>query len=211
MHSSGALREGLLYDLLGRIQHQDIREATLQSIAERYHVDLKQAQRVEETASLLAKQCAAAWNMEESSTSQWLRWAALAHEIGLVIAHSQYHKHGAYLLEYADLPGFSQRDQRILALLVRHHRRKLRKTMFENIAPDHADHSIRLIALLRLSVLLHRSRSQRNTRDIRVTATSDSIKLIFPDDWIKEHPLTTADLDAEKKNLAAVGIKLKIA
>ena len=211
LHSSGALREGLLYDLLGRIQHQDIREATLQSIVERYHVDLEQAKRVEETALSLAKQCADAWNMEASSTFQWLRWAALTHEIGLVIAHSQYHKHGGYLLEYADLPGFTQRDQRILALLVRHHRRKLRKAIFEIIPTDQADYSIRLIALLRLSVLLHRSRSHRNTRDIRVTATADSIKLIFPDGWIKEHPLTTADLNAEKKNLAAVGIKLKIA
>jgi exopolyphosphatase/guanosine-5'-triphosphate,3'-diphosphate pyrophosphatase len=149
--------------------------------------------------------------MEEASTCQWLRWAALTHEIGLVIAHSQYHKHGGYLLEYADLPGFTQRDQRILALLVRHHRRKLRKSLFENMPANQADYSIHLVALLRLSVLLHRSRSHRNTRDIRVTATTDSIKLIFPDDWIEEHPLTTADLNAEKKNLAAVGIKLKIA
>ncbi len=208
-HSSGALREGLLYDLLGRIQHQDIREATLQSIAERYHVDLEQAQRVEETALTLAKQCADAWKLELPSTVQWLRWAALTHEIGLVIAHSQYHKHGGYLMEYADLPGFSRRDQRILALLVRHHRRKLRKSMFENLPPDQAHYSIRLIALLRLSVLLHRSRSHRDTRDIHVTANTDSIKLIFPENWIEEHPLTKTDLNVEKKNLAAVGIKLK--
>ncbi len=211
LHSSGALREGLIYDLLGRIQHQDIREATLQSIAERYHVDLKQAKRVEETALTLAEQCTDAWGMEKSGTSQWLRWAALAHEVGLLIAHSQYHKHGGYLLEYADLPGFSQRDQRFLAMLVRHHRRKLRKVMFENIPADQADYAIHLIALLRLSVLLHRSRSHRRIRDICVTATIDSIKLGFPEDWIKEHPLTMADLNAEKKNLASVGIKLKIA
>jgi len=76
---------------------------------------------------------------------------------------------------------------------------------------NQADYSIHLVALLRLSVLLHRSRSHLNTRDIRVTATTESIKLIFPDGWIEEHPLTTADLNAEKKNLAAVDIKLKIA
>jgi exopolyphosphatase/guanosine-5'-triphosphate,3'-diphosphate pyrophosphatase len=210
VHSSGALREGLIYDLLGRIQHQDIREATLQSIAERYRIDLEQAKRVEETALTLAEQCAETWNLGEPHTSQWLRWTALAHEIGLLIAHSQYHKHGGYLLEYADLPGFSQRDQRFLALLVRHHRRKLRKTMFENMPAEQANYAIRLIALIRLSVLLHRSRSHRHIRDIRVTATADSIKLSFSDDWAREHPLTITDLNAEKKNLSAVGIKPKI-
>ena len=82
--------------------------------------------------------------------------------------------------------------------------------MFENMPSEKANYAIRLIALLRLSVLLHRSRSHRHIRDIRVTAAADSIKLSFSDDWAGEHPLTIADLNAEKKNLSSVGIKLKI-
>ncbi len=211
LHSSGALREGLLYDLLGRIQHQDIREATVQSMTERYHIDAGQAQRVEETALALMTQCADIWDMEKTGTSQWLRWASLLHEIGLLIAHSQYHKHGGYLLEYSDLPGFSLRDQQFLALLVRQHRRKLRKAMLKEVPANQVDYTIRLIVLLRLAVLLHRSRSDRQTPNIQVTATSNSIKLNFPDDWLKQHPLTKADLKAEKKQLADVDIKLKFA
>lgn len=211
VHSSGALREGLLYDLLGRIQHHDIREATVQSMAERYHIDAGQAQRVEETALALLTQCADAWSIEETRASQWLRWASLVHEIGLLVAHSQYQKHGGYLLEYSDLPGFSLRDQQFLALLVCHHRRKLPKVMLKDVPANQVDYTVRLIALLRLSVLLHRSRSDQRIPDILITATSGSIKLNFPGDWLEEHPLTKADLDAEKKLLSTVDIKLKFA
>lgn len=211
LHSSGALREGLLYDLLGRIQHQDIREATVLSMAERYHIDMGQAQRVEETALALVTQCTDAWNIEKPHASQWLRWASLMHETGLLIAHSQYHKHGGYLIEYSDLPGFSLRDQQFLALLVRHHRRKLRKVMLKEVPARQIDYTVRLITLLRLAVLLHRSRSDRHTPNIHVVATSNSIKLNFPEGWLKEHPLTKADLKAEKKLLADVDIKLKFA
>jgi exopolyphosphatase/guanosine-5'-triphosphate,3'-diphosphate pyrophosphatase len=99
VHSSGALREGLLYDLLGRIQHRDVRESTVQSLAQRYHVDIPQAQRVELAALGLAEQVVDDWRLRDEGVRQWLHWASLLHEIGLVIAHSQYHKHGAYLVE----------------------------------------------------------------------------------------------------------------
>ncbi|HFD79184.1 MAG TPA: HD domain-containing protein, partial [Gammaproteobacteria bacterium] len=208
LHSSGALREGLLYDLLGRIQHRDIRESTVQSLARRYHVDQEQARRVEQTALALMRQVAPEWSLRQEDAEQWLHWAALLHEIGLVIAHSQYHKHGAYLLAYSDLPGFSQRDQRFLATLVRCHRRKFRKTALEELPRGMHPLAIRLCALLRLAVLLHRDRSDAGEPPLQISAGENSLRLEFPHGWLEAHPLTAADLQQEKKNLKPSGLKL---
>jgi len=208
-HSSGALREGLLYDLLGRIQHQDIRESTIQSLAQRYQVDLEQAQSVEETALALARQLIDSWQLNRQDTERWLHWAALLHEIGLVIAHSQYHKHGAYLVEYSDLPGFSLGDQRFLSVLVRCHRRKFRKSLVEALPGGMRENAIQLCTLLRLSVLLHRNRSRSAGLAMQASASKNSIRLDFPNDWLKHRPLTLADLDLEKKYLKSAGLKLE--
>jgi exopolyphosphatase/guanosine-5'-triphosphate,3'-diphosphate pyrophosphatase len=208
-YSSGAVREGLLYDLLGRIQHRDIREATVQSLTQRYHVDLDQAQRVEKTAVALASQLVQQWQLCREDIDLWLRWAALLHEAGLVIAHNQYHKHGAYLVEYSDLAGFSLLEQGFLATLVRCHRRKFRKLLVETLPKDRQEKTIRLAILLRLSVLLHRNRSQAEEPEIRVSATKESIQLKFPESWLEQHPLTLADLDQERKYLKPVCYKLE--
>jgi exopolyphosphatase/guanosine-5'-triphosphate,3'-diphosphate pyrophosphatase len=208
-HSSGALREGLLYDLLGRIQHQDIRESTIQSLAQRYHVDLEQAQRVEVTALALARQLIDAWRLDPQASERWLHWAALLHEIGLVIAHSQYHKHGAYLVEYSDLPGFSLCDQRFLSVLVRCHRRKFRKSVIEVLPASLREYAVQLCALLRLSVLLHRNRSRSAGPAMLASANKAGIRLEFPSGWLKHHPLTLADLDIEKRYLKSAGLKLE--
>jgi exopolyphosphatase/guanosine-5'-triphosphate,3'-diphosphate pyrophosphatase len=208
-HSSGALREGLLYDLLGRIQHQDMRESTIQSLAQRYHVDLQQAQQVEKTALALARQLIDSWQLNQQDTERWLHWAALLHEIGLVIAHSQYHKHGAYLVEYSDLPGFSLGDQRFLSVLVRYHRRKFRKSLMEVLPGNMRENAIQLCTLLRLSVLLHRNRSRSALPAMQASADKNSIRLDFPNGWLKNHPLTLADLDLEKKHLKSAGLKLE--
>ena len=208
-YSSGAVREGLLYDLLGRIQHRDIREATVQSLTQRYHVDRDQAQRVEKTAVALANQLVQQWQLCREDIDLWLRWAALLHEAGLVIAHNQYHKHGAYLVEYSDLAGFSLLEQGFLATLVRCHRRKFRRLLVETLPEDRQEKTIRLAILLRLSVLLHRNRSQAEEPEIRVSATEQSIQLKFPEGWLEQHPLTLADLDQERKHLKPVCYKLE--
>jgi exopolyphosphatase/guanosine-5'-triphosphate,3'-diphosphate pyrophosphatase len=209
LHSSGALREGLLYDLLGRLQHQDMREATVRSLSQRYHTDVEQALRIEETALALAEQLAAIWQLTEPATTKWLHWAALLHEIGLLIAHSQYHKHGAYLVKYSDLPGFSLRDQNFLSVLVRCHRRKFRPTMIEVLPDDMRSYAIKLCLILRLAVLLHRSRSHKPAPDVQINAAGNNVRLIFPDNWLEEHPLSKADLKVERKHLATFGIGLE--
>lgn len=207
--SSGALREGLLYDLLGRIQHHDIRESTVESLTRRYHVDLEQAIRVEQTAMSLLEKVAEQWQLRQDDARQWLHWAAQLHEIGLVIAHNQYHKHGAYLLEHSDLPGFSMRDQRLLAVLVLCHRRKFRSSLINELPESLREKAVHLCVLLRLAVLLNRSRASSDIPELELTIEKDTLRLKFAKDWLDQRPLTQADLKIEKKYLKNTGVKLE--
>lgn len=125
VYSDGALREGVMYDLLGRFQHEDIRDRSVHALIGRYNADAKQAERVVASAQQLFDNVAEKLELS-SDDSDLLRRAAYLHEIGLAISHSSYHRHGAYLLQHSDIPGFSQIDQNHLSHLVAHHRRKLR-------------------------------------------------------------------------------------
>ncbi len=205
MHAtSGALREGLIYDLLGRFQDQDIREATVQGLAARYNVDAVHARRVRETAITLLAQVARTWQLTAPADKLLLSWAADLHEIGMDIAHSQYHKHGGYLLENMDMAGFSRLDQHHLALLVRGHRRK-----FPADEAEMSERIRRLAILLRISVLLHRSRGDPLPH-VNLEVEETTIRLSFPHDWLNHHPLTRLDLDQEAGYLKAAGYELRV-
>ncbi len=105
--AEGAMREGLLYDLMGRFTDEDARVRSVRAMEKRYHVDGVQADRVEATAVALLEQVESDWGLEDPLAESVLRWAARLHETGLDIAHSKYHRHSAYLLEarrHARLP-----------------------------------------------------------------------------------------------------------
>jgi len=208
--AEGALREGLLYDMLGRFTDEDARVRSVRAMQGRFHVDGAQAERVEATAINFLRQTAREWGLEDPFAEQVLSWAARVHEVGLDVSHSHYHKHGAYLLEHADLPGFPQDEQRILACVVGAHRRKLpRETLQELTPPWHVKAEF-LIVLLRLSVLLHRGRSAIALPQITLTAKGHSLEVAFPRAWLDDHPLTAADLEVETEYLKSAGFKLKI-
>ncbi|MFN2310025.1 MAG: exopolyphosphatase, partial [Gammaproteobacteria bacterium] len=207
--AQGALREGLLYDLLGRIQHADVREAAVQAIAGRYQVDRAHAARVEAVALNLHGQLAADWGLTHPMYPTWLHWAAVLHEVGLVIAHSQYHKHGAYLIQYSDLAGFSVRDQSLLAVLVRGHRRKPPREELAALPKALEEPARKLIVLLRLAVLLRRDRADVPLPAVIARSSGNQLTLGFPEDWLEAHPLTCADLTEERKYLEAFGLDLK--
>ncbi len=199
--SDWALREGLLYDLFGRIRLEDVRERTINALYERFDIDQQQAQWVEGCALKLLKQVAETWDLTGNEQRQLLSWAARLHEIGLGIAHSQYHKHGGYLLTHSDLPGFSVEEQRTLAALVRSHRRKFPQSVFMEL-PSHQRRSAeRLSLLLRIAALLHRDRTETQVPKLKVKAHADGISLKFPDGWLEEHPLTVLDLKHEVEYL----------
>src|ERR1700724_2234309 len=123
--AEGAMREGLLYDLMGRFTDEDARVRSVRAMEKRYHVDEAQADRVEATAVALLEQVEVDWGLEDPLAESALRWAARLHESGLDIAHSKYHRHSAYLLQHADMPGFPREEQLLLCALVGGHRRQL--------------------------------------------------------------------------------------
>jgi len=209
-YSDGALREGLLYDMAGRLRHEDVRERTINALSKRYHLDEEHADRVEQTALLLWAQCKSDWQLSDELNYNMLSWAARSHEIGLTIAHSQFHKHSAYLLQNSDLPGFSQRNQQLLAFLARGHRRKLPKDELKQLPQSLQENAIRLCILLRLAVILRRSRSSARMPALELEARERKLTLSFPSGWLEQHPLTCADLEYEVEYLKAVDYKLKL-
>ncbi|MEX1024201.1 MAG: Ppx/GppA phosphatase family protein [Planctomycetota bacterium] len=202
-----ALREGLLYQQIGRFGGDDMRETTVQSALERYHVDLRQAERVERVATLLFEDVRATWKLSDED-ARFLRWAALLHEIGLAISYAGYHKHGAYILENSNLPGFSLQEKSRLALLVLEHRRKFRNEFFDELGSEFRRSFRRLGVLLRLAARLNRMRSDQPLPRIHAAAEGNRIELQFPPGWLEEHPLTCADLEDEAIVLGQASFEL---
>jgi exopolyphosphatase / guanosine-5'-triphosphate,3'-diphosphate pyrophosphatase len=208
--SSGALREGIVYELLDRPTHEDPRDRSVATVAARYKVDAAQAQRVEETALAFFERAHAAWKLDAELGRLVLEWAARVHEIGLSIAYSGYHKHSAYILEHGDMPGFSREVQALLAAVVGSHRRKLSRALFEGVAGDERrELALRLALLLRLAVRLHHSRSREPLPDVKLSAGPNSLTLVFPPGWLEARPLTRADLEEEAELFAGVGFRLR--
>ena len=208
--ADGAMREGLLYDMLGRFKNEDARDRTVRAMQKRYHVDIAQAERIEATVLDFLNQTRETWNLDAPLADYALQWAARLHEIGLDVAHSGYQRHGAYLLENADMPGFPREEQRLLARLVGGHRRKLDLAGVEELLPPWDSRALYLIVLLRLAVLLHRGRSPVALPPLELSATPKSLEVQFPARWLKDHPLTSADLQQETEYLRASGFRLRV-
>ena len=197
----GALRLGVLYDLLGRTIDRDSRQVTVESISGRYHVDRAHAKRVAAMAKALYL-ASSPHPTEESA--RHLEWAALLHEVGFSVSHIGFHKHGAYILENADMPGFAAQEQRHLALLVMGCRGGLSK-----IAPllAHDDFAAQVLAL-RLAVLFHQARREIDVPRIQLTV-GRQIRFATSKRWLKQHPLTERLLEVERDEWAAIGRKWK--
>jgi exopolyphosphatase / guanosine-5'-triphosphate,3'-diphosphate pyrophosphatase len=208
--AEGAMREGLLYDLLGRLTDEDARVRCVRAMERRYHVDTLQADRVETTAATLLAQTEYEWGLEDPLAELVLRWAARLHEVGLDIAHSKYHRHSAYLLEHADMPGFPREEQLLLSALVGGHRRQLSFETLEDLVPPWDRHAEFLTVLLRLAVLLHRGRSPQPLPEVRLQVKGRTLNLELPQSWMKEHPLTLEDLEQERVYLKVAGFRLNL-
>lgn len=209
--SDGALREGLICDLANRIKHHDIRAKTSHDIAKHYHADLKHAANIKKTLHQLAAQLGnhpAFAPDQAADTLQFLDWAAELHEIGLEIAHNDYHKHSAYIIEHGDLAGFSKQNQLVLAKLVRNHRKKFNLKHFEELPKPWRDHAPIMSILFRLSRLIHRGRPQ-TAPEIKIAIQNQEIRLRFKENWLRQAPLTQADLEQEAEYLQAAKFELK--
>jgi len=205
--SEGALREGLLYEHLGRIQSEDTRLKTVSSVQQRFQLSQKHARRVSKKAHQLLTACEKSWGLRLED-AELLHWASSLHEIGLAVSLNGYQKHGAYLLENADLPGFSFWEQARMSFLVRCQRKKLSKKLFSTLSEQYQQTALKLVIILRLAVLLHRSRKEETAVIENISATENSLTLHFAKDELTKHPLQLASLKQETKYLHNVGFEL---
>ena len=208
--SDGAVREGLIFELLGRIKHEDVRERTVSNLIQRYTIDDTHAGFVEQAACQLFDKVAVAWGIDDERFRMLLSWAARLHEIGMSIAHAGYQKHSAYLILNSDLPGFTLHEQKFIATLVRYHRRKLPKDAFNDLPKSLTAAALQLCILLRIAVKLQRSRLHTTLPDFKANASVDRLTLKFPADWLAEHALTITDLARETDFLDTLGFELTI-
>lgn len=199
--SDGALREGLIYDLVGRIYNHDIRSETSRMIAERYHADRKHSEQIKDTIRFMVAQLQEHVCFNDHPASlQFLEWAADLHEIGFEIAHSQYHKHSAYIIENGDLAGYTKQDQLLLSKLVRSQRKRFSLDRFAELAVPWRQYAPVMAVVFRLAALLHRNRHTPRP-DFSIRIANQDIILKFPEHWLEQSPLTIADLEQEKQYL----------
>ena len=204
--SEGALRHGVLYDLLGRVEHRDMREVTVAQFMRRYHVDAVHAERIKNLALSIYDALTPGAEREEDADRQLLEWSARLAESGLSIEHAQYHKHSAYVLSHADMPGFSRMEQARLARIVLAHRGKLRK--MQDAGLDGADW--KLVFALRVAALILRRRSDAKLPFLRVAADAGGFAIDLPQSWLDENPLSAAALESETDHWKSVGMKLSV-
>lgn len=209
VYSDGALREGVMYDLLGRFQHEDIRDRSVQALMGRYNADPKQAERVVNMAQHLFDGVADSLKLT-TEDSDLLRRAAYLHEIGLAISHAGYHRHGAYLLQHSDIAGFSQIDQNHLSHLVAHHRRKLRSDARIDVMKVGGNKLVYLCLLLRLAVLLNHSRSDQMLPAIELTVGNAQQWQLSVSGNAAQWPLLVADLHDEQAQFKHWDVELDI-
>ncbi|WP_416305365.1 exopolyphosphatase [Neptunicella sp. SCSIO 80796] len=207
-YSSSALREGVIYEMEDSLSGDDIRQRTAQSLATRYDVDTEQARRVLATTLQLYDSCQSAWQLNSSELKSMLSWAALLHEVGLQINSRAVQRHSAYILQQVELPGFNQEQQELLAMLVGAHRKKIRRAELVELDQYDVEKVHKLIALLRLGVLLNIQRQDDQLPPIQVVAKKSQLDLCFAQQWLQEQSLLVADLEREAEQIASLDITL---
>ena len=208
-YSDGALREGVMYDMLGRFASEDVRDRSVEVLIKRYSVDKKQAKRVVKTSHCLFEQVQAGLGLT-TEDDDLLRRAAYLYEIGLAISHSGYHRHSAYLLEHSDVPGFSQVDQLRISQLVQHHRRKLKSDGYARTLAVGGESLIYLCLILRLAVLAHHSRSDFERPVLNLNLVDKTHWQITVDADSEDYPLLVSDLKDEVSQFSKWGVELEV-
>lgn len=205
--STGALREGLLYEMSDS-SNFDVRTRTIDSLQSSYAVDKRHSSFVIKSINLLWSKVAN-WNLPASLLTH-LHFAGALHEAGLTVSHHNYHKHGAYLVKYGDFAGFSRQQQDLISFLIRSHRRKFATIEWENLLPHDKEIYKYGAILMRLAVLLNRSRDPKLSEqiDFALQTNKDSLKIDFGKNFLKKHPLIEADLAIEANYLKALDFDL---
>jgi exopolyphosphatase / guanosine-5'-triphosphate,3'-diphosphate pyrophosphatase len=205
--SKGALREGVIYDLMGRLSHEDVRERTVYALMQRYAVDESTAEIVERRCRTFFSATRGSWKLEEEDW-ELLHWTARTHEIGMAISHKHFNRHSAYLMRNADLPGFSQEEQELLAILTEGQRGKLSSELPQELTKAQRKRLVYLLAIIRLAVRFKYVETLEQLPEFAVQVDGKSLALGFPEGWLQEHPLTLSELEQEQSQLGKLGLGL---
>lgn len=208
--SANALREGLVFDTLGRLFAEDSREASVRSMQAWMKVDTQQAHHVAQSARKFFNQAHNVWHLHDNEYNypKLLDWACELHECGMAISYKRYRHHSAYLIEQSDMAGFTNQEKQMLAVMLINHRGKFIIDAFENLLEPHNKKLIYLTVLLRLAVRIHRGRDLEVPEILLVINEDNAVHLNFEDGWLQSHPLSLLDLEIEAKRLDAAGFKL---
>jgi exopolyphosphatase/guanosine-5'-triphosphate,3'-diphosphate pyrophosphatase len=207
--SSGALREGAIYDLIGRRSHEDVRERTVQAMLQRYSAEIANSDSVGAYAKQLGIETASAWNLSEDDIDL-LAWSGRLHEIGIAISQKHYNRHSAYLVENSDMPGFSQGDQLFISRLLRGHRGKLPNYLFDGVPTSKQQKLARMLVLLRLAVTLKHAEVPPISPEFYARASDARLEVNFSDEWREGHPLTVWEVTESIPVFKKLGITLEI-
>lgn len=208
--SPNALREGLIFDTIGRTHEHDIRETTVTHLQNWLKVDLKQAERILQTSLMLYRQAHNSWTLrdEDYSYPQLLEWSVKLHEVGMALSYKRYRHHSAYIVANSEMAGFTQQEKQMLSAILLNHRGKFIAESFEALTSPHNEKLIYLTVILRLAVRIHRGRESEIPNILLYIENDKDIHLSFEENWLAHHPLTQMDLEIEAGRLEQMGFKL---
>lgn len=205
-----SMQEGMLYDQSQR-RVEDVQWRTVRDLGRRFHVDQQQVARVRRTADRLWQSCRVAWFGNAPEYRRLLGWACELHEIGVQVSAEHYHRHGSYIIANGGLRGFSRQQQSQLALLVRSHRRSFPALAFGQFEAVHGLRMMRLAALLRLAVILERSRNDRESPEpLSARVDESTLFLELPQGWLRAHALSRRELAEENNQLLSAQVDLQL-
>lgn len=211
--SSNALREGLIYDTLGRLYAEDARDGSVRALQKWMRVDEQHGDLVAKTAIALYKQTHNVWRLHSTDYNflQLLTWACQLYECGKALSYKRYRHHSAYLISQSEMAGFDQQEKHLLSLLALHHRGKFSLQLFTEFDEELAQQLTYLALLVRLATRIHRGRDQDIPEPILMIMDDNKFHLQFDNNWLDNHPLSRLDLETEAKRLADAGIELTLA
>ncbi len=204
-----SLLHGMVCEAVVTATESSLHEDSVSQLAGRFAIDDAQAARVERTALALYNQALPAWP-EIAEYAELFRWAARLHEIGTQISTRHYHRHGAYIIKHAELPGFADWQKNMLALLIRGHRRSLPGLAFQAFPASAVEQLQRLVALLRIAVILERSHNDADSPAVSFSVVERRLDLTLPPGWLQAHPLSARELEVERDQLEGGGFTFAV-
>jgi len=208
--ANGALREGILYEMLPNMRQLNIRERTINSLSQRFHIDQYHAARVCNQAENIFNQVANSWHLKKDNAFELLIASCALHEIGLLLEYKHHQQHGAYIIQQADLPGFNAAERNLLAMFILHHKADICSTWAEGQSIIGLNQARYLLAILRIAILLCRRRQDDVLPNYQVQVTDTKIKLSLPASWLSQHPLIEDELRQENLCLQAIDLTLNL-